>query len=73
MKKPNKEVQKTNMQNLSNISSINNSYYVKINSNSKFEPKMNTYEYKNAAKNAFQRRMNYDPRESVNSSKISSF
>jgi hypothetical protein len=31
---------------------------------------MNTFEYKNAAKNAFQRRMKYDPKESINTSKV---
>jgi hypothetical protein len=69
-KKPVIKPAKPSLKNQSNLSSLNDSYYVKINSNNKFEPKMNTFEYKNAAKNAFQRRMKYDPKESINTSKV---
>lgn len=65
-KAPHKQVQKPDL-NQSKISTSNNSnYYVNIYANNKFKPKMNTDEYKNAASNAYKRRMTYNPKESIN-------
>jgi hypothetical protein len=42
---------------------------ISITSNNRFEPKLHSFEYKSAAKEAYTRRMTYDPKKSAASSK----
>jgi hypothetical protein len=51
----------------SKSSALNQSSTISITGNNKFAPNFNTIEYKQAAKEAFNRRMTYDPKKSVSS------